>query len=372
MKNSEKVLKFIYTYKSITRKELASLTNLSEMGVCKILKKYLEENIIYETIEKKEGKGRPHRIVQLNNSISNILGIHLSSTKIKFYISDLGGAILEKYEFLLSSEKNIDILKELKSIILNFKSRYKISIISVAMNGIVNHKKGVSILSSNYHWKNINLKEVLEKISDIPAVVNNGSNLLAFFEKTQGIGQKYKNLVAINIGSGIGAGVIIENKLYNGSFFQVGEIGHVPYNLSPDSPICSCGKKGCLETYISDWRIEKKVLQELNISLTFEEIIERANSGGEYFKTIFLNMARALSYTIIWIDNLLDPEAIILNGKINNLGDFFKKEIFRLLKENDFNREKKIDIFLDKYDRDKIIKGAIEMGKVWVSENYKK
>lgn len=73
-----------------------------------------------------------------------------------------------------------------------------------------------------------------------------------------------------------------------GSKFEAGEIGHTPYNYSKDAPICSCGNKGCLETYLANWQVINRVKKEQNLSLTYDDIIQKANNGDSYFRTLLL------------------------------------------------------------------------------------
>ncbi|MGL6115824.1 MAG: ROK family transcriptional regulator [Cetobacterium sp.] len=365
MKTKDKILNLIYFNPGINREILAKNLNLSLMAISKILKNLKNNNIIYEIKNPNIKLGRPCNLLYFNYSSLNILGIHLSLEKIKFIISNSSLEIKLKKELLIrnsfSPEKIIKLIEnQFKEII----KLYNIHSISIAMNGIVNSRKGISILSSNYNWNNIDIVKELKKYLplSIPIIINNGSNLLAFFEKSYHKNPKV-NLVSLNLNQGIGAGVIIDGSLYEGSFFQVGEIGHVPFEPSKNFLICSCGKKGCLETIVSKWRIEEKVFKEKNIKLNFTEIIKKANEGIEYYKDIFREVAKALAYTIIWINNLLDPEEISINGEITTLNSFFKKELFRILKENNFNKAKEINIKLNTFDDDAIIKGAIILGQ---------
>lgn len=371
--NKIKILKLLYNKPGITREEIRKILNITFMGVSKIINILIREEIVKEKISEIKGKGRPSKNIYLNLDKINVLGIHLSFEKIVFVLGNFSEKIKLKNEiYLEKSYLSEDLEKILEKNIEKILKEYNLNLISIAMNGIVNSKEGKSIFSSNYQWKNVNLRKKIEEKYKIKTLINNGSNLLAYYFQKTLKEKKSKNIIAINLNQGIGAGVIIKNEIYEGSFFQVGEIGHVPYNLYKNTLICTCGKKGCLETILAKWRIEEKVYNEIGKKLRFKEIISLANEGQEYYKNIFREVAQALAYTIIWIDNLLDPEIIFINGEINNLKTFFKRELFRILRENNFNKEKQIEIKIEKYEEEGIIKGALLYGENYLFNNLNK
>lgn len=235
----------------------------------------------------------------------------------------------------------------------------KIVKIGIAMNGIVDVQNGISIYSAAYNWNNIKIKEEFEKRYNISVVIENGVNLMALYEKTFGMCQKQKSFVVINIGAGVGAAVYLNGELYHGKDFGVGEIGHIPFDLSKEALICSCGNKGCIETILSDWRIEQKIFKITGKKYSYDEIIERANNNEKEFRNVFMNLIPVFLNIIFWITTLINPEEIVIYGKINKCGDFFWRELKRKVKEGNLNKNNSLNIKSSSFDSDTIVYGAV-------------
>ena len=244
-------------------------------------------------------------------------------------------------------------------LIEKYVSKNKIINIGIAVNGIVDVQHGISVYSAAYGWSNVDIKSEIEKKFGISVFVENGMNLMALYEKTFGLCKEKKSFVVINIGSGVGAGVYLDNKIYHGKDFGVGEIGHIPFDLSKEARICSCGNKGCIETILSDWRVEEQVAKLTGIKYSYDEIVEKANNCESYFQEIFIDLIPVFLNIIFWITTLINPEELVIYGKINKCGDFFWRELKRRVKEGNLNKNNILTIKTARFDSDVIVHGAV-------------
>lgn len=361
--NKKKILIIIHEQGPKSRKELSDILGVSKTIIGRYIKQFIEENILVEEKETLKGLvGKPQIKLNFKKTFGRVLGIHLSDKEIRGGMGNSFGEILEFDSINLEKLSGKLVLEKLLKLIKRFIRNYKIEVIALGMNGVVDNKSGVSILSVYYNWKNIQLKKILETEFNIPVILENGTNLMALREKRNGLGKNLRNFIVFNIDEGVGAGIVVEEKLYSGTKFEAGEIGHAPYDYSENAPICSCGNKGCLETYLANWRVVERVYKEKEIILTYEEIIQRANKGETYFYKVILSLVKAISHGILWTEYLLNPEGIIITGKITECKDFFWKEVERVLNNNLLNKDKKICLLKSKYEKNSILEGAIFLG----------
>ncbi|MCS7249673.1 MAG: ROK family protein [candidate division WOR-3 bacterium] len=260
------------------------------------------------------------------------LGIDIGGTNIKIGLVK-NNKIIKKGIF--KTEKDLDNQRfgnYLIEIIKGFIKDYKIDKIGIGIAGYVFYEKGILKFSPNLpKLKNFSLKEVIEKHFLVETFVLNDADAMAIGEYFYH-NKKYKNLITITLGTGVGSGIIVNNKLlYNSEF------GHTI--LIPFGALCSCGKKGCVESYLGSYgmlRIAREFYKRGIKNLTPKKIYEMAKNNEERaLKTIekySFYLAIALSNLI----NIFNPEIVILNGGISNMGNLLLKFIRPMLKENTF------------------------------------
>lgn len=136
--------------------------------------------------------------------------------------------------------------------------------VCLGVPGAVNPHTGIIEIAPNLGLKNFNIKEKLQKLIPFPVLIENDVNLGALGIKYFGIGKEAKNLLAVFLGTGIGGGLIIEGKIYRGSRYVAGEIGHIV--VDRNGPVCGCGNKGCFEALASRTAIANKIISDLKKS----------------------------------------------------------------------------------------------------------
>lgn len=240
------------------------------------------------------------------------IGIDINGSNIKLGIVDCGiilKKIVQPFNVQKSEKETLDYLKGLIRQIMNSN----IASIGIGVPSVVDATRGIVYSTTNIaSCKKIHLKEILEKEFKIPVTVNNDCNCFAFGERYFGNGTAFHNLVCVTIGKGVGAGVIIEDKLYRGNN-GAGEIGSLPY-LNND-----------YEHYCSSYFFSKEY------NTTVKEVSERARQGDKEAIRIWEEMGKHFGNLINAILYVYDPEAIILGGSLTQEFDLFSTKMYEVM-----------------------------------------
>ncbi|WP_028295333.1 ROK family transcriptional regulator [Olivibacter sitiensis] len=179
---------------------------------------------------------------------------------------------------------------------------------------------------------NINLREYISKAIEIPTFIDNDSSLIALAELRFGIAKEKEDVMVINIGWGIGLGMIVNGKIFRGHNGLAGEFSHIP--LYEDGKLCSCGKQGCLEAEASLLVVANKVAEGIkeqkvtslssispdNITKVGEALMEEANKGDQFAVQLLSDAAYQIGKAISILIHIMNPEAIVLSGRGAKVG----------------------------------------------------
>ena len=202
--------------------------------------------------------------------------------------------------------------------------------IGIGAPGTVDPEKGVVLYAPNLGWQDHPLAEMLSRFLRLPVTLDNDVNGGAVGEHVLGSGQGAENLVAIFVGTGIGGGVILNNRLYHGSYGGAGEVGHI--KILADGPLCGCGRKGCAEGLASRTAMERDLRQAVDSGrpslvpdvmakmgrerMTSRVIQEALREGDPLMREILQRAQRGLGLLAASLVNLLDPDCVVIGGGI--------------------------------------------------------
>jgi glucokinase len=197
---------------------------------------------------------------------------------------------------------------------------------------MANYYTGLISDAPNLGWKNVPLKDHFEAFFKLPAIIENDANLAAVGEKKWGVGKDLSNFVLITLGTGVGGGLILNNRLYRGHDALGGEAGHM---IIPHSKqrICSCGGMNHLESYLSAKGIKQTIFELTGEHLTIERLGQLFESKDHRAATIIHTIADELSLGLASISCLLGPEAFVIGGGVSKLGSAFNEVILEKLEE---------------------------------------
>lgn len=205
-------------------------------------------------------------------------------------------------------------------IIENNIRKSDISGMGLGVPGPVDVSKGIVYFFPNIPgWKNVRLKEILEKKLGIKVLLDNDANLMCLAEFKLGAGIGFSNVIGITLGTGVGGGIIIEGRLYRGATFNAGEAGHMPLNET--GPKCACGGRACLESYIGNNKILKEVQRVFGKRLPLELIDALAARKNKQAIAIWSQVGAHLGIALTGIVNLLNPDAIVIGGGVAKAGE---------------------------------------------------
>ena len=243
------------------------------------------------------------------------IGIDLGGTNIKAALVEKGQLVKKLSTACPASESEVIVIETLCGLITELINK-QVTGIGAGIPSVLDREKGIVYNAANIpSWQEVHLKEILENRFQVKVMLNNDSNCFALGVSTCGEGKAFADMVGITLGTGVGAGVIVNHKLYNGKNTGVGEIGSLPYLDSDYEHYCSStffpkffGKSG-------------KELSELAI----ENNIMALQAWDEFGKHMG-NLIKATMYCY-------DPEAIFLGGSIAKAFDYFKDSMWKCIQE---------------------------------------
>ena len=157
----------------------------------------------------------------------------------------------------------------------------------------------------------------------VPLQVENDANCLALGEFFYSCAGRYRSVMAVILGTGVGSGLILDGRLFRGSQGNAGEIGHV--SIDPNGRMCQCGRRGCVEAYLSGPSLSRRFAELTGLMLQPEEIFARCRSGDAAAEGLFAESCQIMAETFANLVNVLDLEAIILGGGVSNLPVWYEQ-----------------------------------------------
>lgn len=263
-----------------------------------------------------------------------IVAIDLGGTNLKIAILDLRYNIKRK-EILSTRRfsKREDLILAIESGIrkimqeANLKQSFILGL-GLGLPGPVDAKKGIVHFFPNIPgWKEVNLKNILEKRLRLPVSVENDAKLMALAEHKLGNAMSFKNTLCITLGTGVGGGLILAGRLYRGRDNAAGEIGHLPINEK--GPRCNCGGIACLESYVGNTRITNKARKIFKKNVSLENLSLLAKRKNKKAINIWLEVGEHLGIALTGVINLLNLDAVVIGGGVANAG----KILFDKVKE---------------------------------------
>lgn len=249
--------------------------------------------------------------------------------------------------------------------------------IGIGTPGIANSSTGIIEYSNNLGFVNTPMVKWITEKTGISAFIENDANAAAYGEYVAGAAKGAKNAVCITLGTGVGGGIIIDGKIYDGSNFAGAELGHTVMNI--DGPQCTCGRKGCFEVYSSATgliRMTKEAMEQHPESAMHKMAEEQGKvsartafdcmrQGDAAAKEVVDFYIRCLAAGITNTINIFQPDVLCIGGGVCNEGDALLLPVKELVAKEVYTRnsEKNAEIVIAKLGNDAGIIGAAFLGK---------
>lgn len=335
--NAGLVLRTVEKNSPISRANVGKIVGLTPPTISAIVKDLIKRDIVQEIGKGDSSGGKKPILLKMNSKTAYMIAVDLGGENgIRVALMDLSYNIVkEKFGPKIESLNNIKLKNSLSAILKDFIkeiniSQEKILGICIGVPGIIDSKLKKVTVAPYLNWE-ISLEDLTLKEIGIPIALENDVNLMALGEKTKGIARKIDNFVFVGERTGIGAGIIINRKLYKGANNAAGEVGYLLIDLKYASK--STSDYGCLEKLASYKVIEEKAKEKMNKTFRVMDIFKMAAQGDSIALKIVKETLKYLAYGIGNISCVLDPELVIIGGGISILPPRFLEEIKMNIKE---------------------------------------
>lgn len=328
------------------------LTKFRRTTISQFARELLAEGRLLVAGRSNNPMGRKQILLKLNEKHGFIVGIEFDDEKVVAGVMDLHPAILH----LISEPTRMDggregLLAQLLACAKRAIHESGVNVdavvgVGIADPGLVDSRRGVTVTSSTIDfWNDVPLKQVFEREFGVPAVVESKTRAKTLGEQMLGGGEKQMNVVYLDYGAGIGAGVIVDGQLLYGHSCGAGEIGHI--HMIDQGPACKCGSVGCLEAIAGTAAVEgriRKALAEGAISqvisladgdpaaITTQMVLQAALAGDKMCGNIVSELAHDLGVALANVVNLFNPSVVVLDKRLEPGGKLLLDEITRVIK----------------------------------------
>jgi transcriptional regulator of PTS gene len=305
--------------------------------VTKIVGELITDGFLLDFGKQGTSGGRKPSLFGLNPAVGYIVGAQIEVNAVSIAVTDFKGNPVDHiYHIPFTLEKTEESYKKLATLIKKSLNDMEVKIKDIivcglAMHGRVNHKTGASLLYALPDNKSISA--MMEKELGVPTVLDNGSMAMAYAEYLASENGDIKNMLFINVGWGLGMGIIVDGKLYYGKNGYAGEIGHMP-TLDNDQ-ICECGKIGCLQTGASGQALRRILIEKLKAGrnstlkdkfkkggdLTLNDIISAIQEEDVLTMECIEEVGFTLGRALAGLMKIFDPELIVIGGALSSAQD---------------------------------------------------
>ena len=365
--NKSIILNKIRTDAPISRAQIAKETKLTPPTVSSNVKELIDQGIVIESKLGESQGGRKPTMLLINNQGFYVVGVDAGPEMIECILTDLSGKVLKrtssKLPLPLTNAQFLVILKDcIRDCITDISTTNKKIIgIGVAMHGVVDIESGTSLFAPILSLTNIPIKQELEKEFELEVKVENDARAMALGESWFGDYGKLTSMLVVNIGRGVGAGLIIDGKLYHGAQDIAGEVGHMTIDLNGE--ICECGNRGCLQTFTTGPAIAKRAMTSISLdTITAEEVYELAISGNEECVTILKETGRVIGIGLTNLIHIINPQKIVLGGGVTKAKELILPVILKTIEECALTpRAKQTEVTITKLGDDATLIGAVSL-----------
>ncbi len=321
-----------------TLAELTKALHISVPTMTKLVGELVEEGVVVDNGKVETAGGRRPNIFGLANTAIYFTGVDIGRDFIQMVVTDLKNNVITSKlvtPFTLTDDEVClaEICRTINDFLDNCTvERNKILGMGVCIVGRVNPATGHSYMF--FTGSDKSLKESLEEATGVTILVENDTRARCFAEYYSGDSAKEKNMLYLHLGRGVAIGIIAEGKLYYGKSGFAGEFGHTPF--FNNEIICSCGKKGCLETEVSGIAIENKMVERIAAGVNtilrdkwaagetihIDDIISAAKNDDNLSIELIEEAGEKIGKSIAFLINIFNPELVIIGGNMAQAGDY--------------------------------------------------
>ncbi len=326
------VLKKIYLQPDITRKELSEQTGISGRSIIKFVTEFLDKGIVvnHETILKTGGRNATG--LAINPNFMFVLAVDIGSYSTKIGVVNMHGKVISD-KFIYTRDFSLQSLKENLSLYIKKFGKERFAGIGIGITGLIDHSNKFIRFSPNIPlFNNIDIVKEIEEPFGLPVCLDTSARCLSLAEQKYGYGKDVKNQIFVSVGRSISAGIIINDRLFNGSSGVSGEIGHI---CCGDKKLrCTCGNFDCLELYstlpmivgttanavfnFNGYSPTSKLVKDKD-GFSWRHIIKGFELKDRIVLECIENAGKRLGFVVSSLVNTLNPELLVFGGSVTEL-----------------------------------------------------
>lgn len=341
--NRRLVYEVLRTKGTTSRIEIARATHLSKATVGAIVTELLQEGFVREVGHHAPGVGRPRIVLEFVPDARFVIGSEITDAEYKVILTDLHARPRRSLSYALGSLSPEQVVETLLGAFAEIGEGIPAERIlgaGVSVPAAVDSRTGTVLSSVVLGWQDVPLGTLLSRRAPWPVAVFSRGNAGAWGEKWYGAGQHVENLLYVRIGTGIGAGLVLNGQPYFGKGFSASEIGHT--TVAPDGPVCLCGNRGCLAAvaaapalavrarHLARAQGDKELPSLVNGNLellALSHIIQAGRAGNPLARQVLAEAGQYIGLAIANALNLLDLEMVIIGGPLAEAGDLLLEPI---------------------------------------------
>ena len=345
--NASLILKLILSGDAVTRQQLAKMSGLTKMSITNIVSSLIADGLIEEKLENSSSKiGRPIGQLSVSSSGSKVIGVIIQNNQVNVCLLDIAGrtckdAVLELPEF--SQEALLPLLFSKIDDLIRSSLGERIVGLSVVGGDCLDSKNGIWQFDGKTHSLPMTLLDELGSRYQLPVFADNYWDSMLYIEKTFGNAKGFDNCMLVHLDDAIASALCIDGKILKNKTGITGSIAHVSIDYNGLS--CSCGNRGCLQSYISTEAMEKKMRDITKLKLDFQGFCDtQLKKNDSRIDWAFKDMMDKLGFALISMLNVIDMPLIIISGKGSHIPDRYLQKLEKTVASKKINPDDALQI----------------------------
>lgn len=326
---SAKIVRVLSERGALSGARIAGITGLAKSTVSMTLAELRKSGIIVDGINQKPevaSVGRPSTTVTLNPSAGTCVGVLFGLQHIQMVIADVSHAVLAEKRFYIdpdySPARGAEITNQLIGEACDELgiSTDTILGVGIAIAAPVNPLTGRIMRAGGVPtWTGVDIKAEFEPVLGHQIFADNESNCSAIAEMMWGAAQGYEDFIMFTIDVGVGGAIVNRGRVITGIAGAAGEFGHM--SIDPNGPLCRCGNRGCLETFISGPALTDLLRRSRGEVLSVHDIVRLAHGGDTGCQRAIADAGRVLGRVVAAVCNVFNPDTVVVGGDLGEAGD---------------------------------------------------
>jgi predicted NBD/HSP70 family sugar kinase len=358
--NRSAIVRMIVSSGPIARTQIAKSLGLSPATVTAVTRELLDQGVVRVAERAPSKGGRPALLLELVGGAASAFGVKVAPDHLVGVRIDLEAQLVERYElpFDAAADDAIDTLTAiLGDWIRQRPGDPPLLGVGLGVAGVFDAVTG-TLDSPLLGWREVKLTQIVQDKLGLPVFVDNDVNTLAVAERLYGRGHDVEHFITVTIGRGVGLGIVAGGDIYRGFGGGAGEFGHT--FAVEDGAVCTCGKRGCLETVVADPALiaEGRRLGLLDDRQGIERLRELAHEGQLQARQIYHDAGTRLGRAVANLVNVLGPELVLVSGEGTEAWPYLAEAFAAAYEANVFPPLGDVPVEVDPWDDAKWAIGA--------------